>query len=86
MHLMYDSVLVDTKRPIAIVPNLAIHMNRSVNDGVKLNRQKEMLPILMMDRKEKDNSSKSLNDLNNPSYSQSLIFNTMSGLRSWLMK
>ncbi len=28
-----DSVLVDTKRPIAIVPNLAIHMNRSVNDG-----------------------------------------------------
>ena len=43
-----DSVLVDTKRPIAIVPNLAIHMNRSVNDGVKLNRQKEMLPILMM--------------------------------------
>ena len=62
-----DSVLVDTKRPIAIVPNLAIHMNRSVNDGVKLNRQKEMLPILMMDRKEKDNSSKSLNDLNNPS-------------------
>ena len=81
-----DSVLVDTKRPIAIVPNLAIHMNRSVNDGVKLNRQKEMLPILMMDRKEKDNSSKSLNDLNNPSLSQSLIFNTMSGLRSWLMK
>ena len=62
-----DSVLVDTKRPIAIVPNLAIHMNRSVNDGVKLNRQKEMLPILMMDRKEKDYSSKSLNDLNNPS-------------------
>ena len=65
--LNVDSVLVDTKRPIAIVPNLAIHMNRSVNDGVKLNRQKEMLPILMMDRKEKDNSSKSLNDLNNPS-------------------
>ena len=62
-----DSVLVDTKRPIAIVPNLAIHMNRSVNDGVKLNRQKEMLPILMMDRKEKENSSKSLNDRNNPS-------------------
>ena len=49
-----DSVLVDTKRPIAIVPNLAIHMNRSVNDGVKLNRQKEI-------------SSKSLNDRNNPS-------------------
>ena len=36
-----DSVLVDTKRPIAIVPNLAIHMNRSVNDGVKLKSSKK---------------------------------------------
>ena len=43
-----ESVLVDTKRPIAIIPNLAIHMNRSMNDGVALNRQKEMLPIIMM--------------------------------------
>ena len=62
-----DSVLVDTKRPIAIVPNLAIHMNRSVNDGVKLNRQKEMLPILMMERNNKDNPTKPLNNRNNPS-------------------
>lgn len=62
-----DSVLVDTKRPIAIVPNLAIHMNRSVNDGVKLNRQKEMLPILMMERNNEDNPTKPLNNRNNPS-------------------
>ena len=62
-----DSVLVDTKRPIAIVPNLAIHMNRSVNDGVKLNRQKEMLPILMMERNNEDNPTKLLNNRNNPS-------------------
>ena len=62
-----DSVLVDTKRPIAIVPNLAIHMNRSVNDGVKLNRQKEMLPILMMARNNEDNITKPLNNKNNPS-------------------
>lgn len=47
-----ESVLVDTKRPVAIIPNLAIHMNRNVNDGVALNRQKEMLPILMMERKD----------------------------------
>lgn len=47
-----ESVLVDTKRPIAIIPNLAIHMNRNINDGVALNRQKEMLPILMMERKD----------------------------------
>lgn len=62
-----DSVLVDTKRPIAIVPNLAIHMNRSVNDGVKLNRQKEMLPILTMERSNEDNISKPLNNRNNTS-------------------
>ena len=62
-----DSVLVDTKRPIAIVPNLAIHMNRSVNDGVKLNRQKEMLPILTMERNNEDNPTKLLNNRNNPS-------------------
>ena len=62
-----DSVLVDTKRPITIVPNLAIHMNHSVNDGVKLNRQKEMLPILMMERNNEDNPTKLLNNRNNPS-------------------
>ena len=62
-----DSVIVDTKRPIAIVPNLAIHMNRSVNDGIKLNRQKEMLPILMMERSNEDNITKPLNNRNNPS-------------------
>lgn len=43
-----DAVLVDTKRPIALIPNLAIHMNREMNDGVKLSRQKHMLPIIMM--------------------------------------
>lgn len=49
-----DAVLFDTKRPIAIIPNLAIHMNRNVNDGVALNRQKEMLPIIMMKQESVD--------------------------------
>lgn len=38
--------LVDLKESIMIIPNLAIHMNREVNNGVKLNNQKETLPIL----------------------------------------
>lgn len=38
--------LIDLKEPILIIPNLAIHMNREVNSGVKLNAQKETLPIL----------------------------------------
>lgn len=40
-----QSILVDTKRPVLVIPNLAIHMNRDVNKGVELNRQKDMLPI-----------------------------------------
>ena len=38
--------LVDFERPMFIIPNLAIHMNRDVNKGVELNRQKDMLPLM----------------------------------------
>lgn len=38
--------LFDSKRPIAIIPNLAIHMNRDVNRGVELNAQNHMIPII----------------------------------------
>lgn len=40
------SVLFDSKKPIAVIPNLAIHMNKEVNKGVELNKQKDMLPLL----------------------------------------
>ena len=40
------SVLVDLKKSVATIPNLAIHMNREVNKGVELNRQTDMLPYL----------------------------------------
>lgn len=43
---MPDVRLVDLKRPILTIPNLAIHMNKEVNKGVELNRQTDMLPIL----------------------------------------
>ena len=38
--------LVDLNKPLLIIPSLAIHMNREVNNGVKLNKQKDTLPIL----------------------------------------
>ena len=40
-----------------IIPNLAIHMNRKVNEGVKLNTQTETLPLLsnIADKFEKNN-------------------------------
>lgn len=52
-----ETRLVNIDKPLMIIPNLAIHMNRAVNDGVKLNTQKETLPLLaLIDEKfEKDN-------------------------------
>lgn len=38
--------LLHIKRPLLTIPNLAIHFNRQVNDGVKLSKQKDTLPVL----------------------------------------
>jgi aspartyl aminopeptidase len=48
--------LLDVNRPILIIPNLAIHMNRSVNEGYEFNKQKDVLPLLTLvqDKLEKD--------------------------------
>lgn len=37
--------LVNIDEPVLTIPNLAIHMNRDVNKGVALNKQKDMLPV-----------------------------------------
>ena len=37
--------LVYIDRPLALIPNMPIHFNRSVNDGVALNPQVDMLPV-----------------------------------------
>lgn len=39
------SVLVDFKDPLLTIPSLAIHMNRTVNEGLTLNKQTDILPI-----------------------------------------
>ena len=41
-----QTLLLHIKRPLLQISNLAIHFNRQVNDGVKLSKQKDMLPIL----------------------------------------
>ncbi len=38
-------VLVNVDRDLVMIPNLAIHMNREANDGLKYNAQKDMLPL-----------------------------------------
>lgn len=45
-NLKPNNVLLDFKRPVVVIPNLAIHLNRSVNEGVELNKQIDMLPLL----------------------------------------
>lgn len=39
-------VLYTSKKPLMIIPNLAIHMNREVNDGVKINKQVDLMPVV----------------------------------------
>ncbi|MCW3804610.1 M18 family aminopeptidase [Plebeiibacterium marinum] len=57
-----DNRLVHFKKPLLIIPNLAIHLNRSVNDGIALNRQKDMLPLMgvINEKFTKDNFLKKL--------------------------
>lgn len=40
------TLLLHIQRPLLQISNLAIHFNRQVNDGVKLSKQKDALPIL----------------------------------------
>lgn len=49
--------LVDIKKPALVIPNLAIHLNREVNSGIELNKQKDTLPLMAIvnDRFEKGN-------------------------------
>ncbi|MET1077463.1 MAG: M18 family aminopeptidase [Pseudomonas sp.] len=41
-----ESRRIDFKRPLAIIPNLAIHLNREANQGWAINAQNELPPIL----------------------------------------
>ncbi|WP_043309454.1 M18 family aminopeptidase [Pseudomonas sp. ML96] len=41
-----QSLLIDFQQPIAVIPNLAIHLNREANQGWAINAQNELPPIL----------------------------------------
>lgn len=43
-----DTRIIDFKKPIAIIPNIAIHINKDLNKGVELNKQTDMVPIIGM--------------------------------------
>ncbi|WP_297436626.1 M18 family aminopeptidase [uncultured Clostridium sp.] len=51
------SKIININKPVMIIPNVAIHMNRDINNGVKINAQKDTLPLLALvnEEMEKDN-------------------------------
>lgn len=51
-----ETRLVNINKPLLIIPSLAIHMNREVNEGFKINKQVDTLPLLALinDKLEKE--------------------------------
>jgi aspartyl aminopeptidase len=45
----YSSHSIDLKRPVAIIPNAAIHLNREINKGFEYNKQTHLQAILSTD-------------------------------------
>ncbi len=41
----YESRLVNIDRDLLMIPNVALHMNRDVNDGAKFNAQVDLVPL-----------------------------------------
>lgn len=52
-----SSTLIDFKKPIAVVPNLAIHLNRQANTGFSINKENHMPPICFQNFDEEDETS-----------------------------
>ncbi len=44
-----ETVLVDFQRPVLCIPSLALHLDEEVNDGRKINVQRDLCPIIGLD-------------------------------------
>ncbi|SFT32098.1 M18 family aminopeptidase [Halomonas saccharevitans] len=44
-----EGVLIDVERAVAIIPSLAIHLDREANNGRTINAQTEMAPVFLQD-------------------------------------
>lgn len=69
--------LINIDKPILTIPSLAIHMNKNVNDGYQINKQKDTLPLLKLvnDKLEqKDNLINLISEYMNISKEQILDF------------
>lgn len=54
------SALIDFKRPIAVIPSLAIHLDRTANDKHSVNKQTDIPPILGLVSSNKSESFKDI--------------------------
>ena len=41
-----ENININFKEPLLIIPNLAIHLNRKINEGQKIDKQKDLIPIM----------------------------------------
>lgn len=78
----YKTRLVKVDRDLVLIPNVAIHMNRTVNEGFAYNKQIDMLPLFGgQDTKEDDLKKMIAKELNvdvNDIYGQDLyLYNRM---------
>ena len=58
-----ETRLVNINKPMMIIPNIAIHMNREVNDGYKYNKQVDTLPLLGLINEKLENKDYLMNIL-----------------------
>lgn len=49
--------LIDFEKPLFTIPNLAIHMNRDVNEGFAINKQKDTLPLMAIATENRKNET-----------------------------
>ena len=49
-----DSVLIDFEAPVAVIPSLAIHLDREANNSRSINAQQHLPPLLMRSPETKD--------------------------------
>lgn len=49
-----ETIFINHEKPLLTIPNLAIHMNREVNNGTAFNPQTDMLPLLAVITEELD--------------------------------
>jgi aspartyl aminopeptidase len=41
-----ENININFKDPLMVIPNLAIHLNKDVNNGQKIDKQKDLIPIM----------------------------------------